>query len=323
MVRQLESKAACDVPGRADTQSSASTTRRWCSTARGVRSEGSVLQRHATDDSVGNVDNLGSTVRVAMTKPDIATMKVQQLLELPGAMYVCVINESTGGVLSEFSRTDTTARPSATVLRDLAQHLGSLSGVAATRLEDVMMTSDSAYHLIRRYSFPGTAPALVYLRLDRRRANLGIARRAVSVLQQSAKAAPPDPTLTEPATVKQSLATSAGPRTRPASRTPVPSSVSDTSEHLSRSIAPQKRVPHAIAAPAVRVVMAPPPALPRRPPAALPRQNTVLGRRDDFTSSSSASAAIVTTSKPAVLSQSWSNDVSTLSRLLEGLRRLA
>lgn len=330
MVKQLESIVAHDGLGRVDTQSSASTARRWCSTALGVRGDGPPLQRHATRDSTASLDTasldtVGSTVQAAMRQLAITTRRVQELLELPGAMYVCVMNESTGGVLSEFSQTDTTARPSDVALRDLARHLGSLSGVAAARLEDVMMTSDSAHHLVRRYSGPGAISALVYLRLDRRRANLGLARRAIGALRYPAKSTPLDPTLTEPTTGKPVLVTPVGSSTRPASRTSVSSSVIDTSEHLSPTVAQQMRVPRVVGASGVRVVMALPPSLPRRPPAAMPllRQDAVLRSRDVVASSSSASAAGVTISRSTVLSQSWTDDVGILNRLLEGLRKLA
>ena len=57
---------------------------------------------------------------------------------------------------------------------------GYLAAAANDELDDLIVTSRRAYHLVRQLDGPAGQPLLVYLRLDRPRANLAVARRALA-----------------------------------------------------------------------------------------------------------------------------------------------
>lgn len=228
------------------------------------------------------------------SKPVIAPDEVRKLLELPGAMYVCVVDPSAGSLLIEFSRSDFLTRPSPEAIRELVELPSPLSRTGAIRLEDIIVTSDSAHHLIRKCGGPGTALVLVYLRLDRSRANLAMSRRALNRLDHPAMPTPLRPVRADPSRMSRI--------------------------GLDSKVDPAARLSLVGATAADRIVV----PLPRRPPAAMPMQRGIAvpdGRGDTMPPPSAPSTMVVFTT-PAVLPQAWSHDVDTLGRLLDGLQKL-
>lgn len=106
---------------------------------------------------------------------------VQQVLRdvhrLPGAVGCCVVDPATGEVLTE------PAAPSAfttEVVRWAAAVAALLSTPPVHELDDIMITSRGAYHLVRRVAPAGRRPLLVVLALDRAVSNLAVARRELA-----------------------------------------------------------------------------------------------------------------------------------------------
>ncbi|HEY1973387.1 MAG TPA: hypothetical protein VGH89_35930 [Pseudonocardia sp.] len=66
---------------------------------------------------------------------------------------------------------------------------GFLSTAAADELDDLILTTRRAYHLVRQFEDGADHPLVIYLRLDRRRANLALARRELAAVRLW-----PDPT---------------------------------------------------------------------------------------------------------------------------------
>lgn len=212
------------------------------------------------------------------------------LLGLPGSRYSCVAELETGRILIE---SGTAMVDPAVVLRWGMEAATVLETVADGGMEDFIMTSRGHYHLLRPLGGPQSL--LVYLCVDRARANLASARRELA-------AARPDD--------EEARATVAPP---PAPR-PIPSPE------------PPARLPAAVL-PGMAAAMPPAPAtssrrsaaadgarvaevpLPRRTsPAALPAAAPPPPRQRE--------------SADPVLAQPWADDVATMNRLLTALRAM-
>src|SRR3712207_9344868 len=107
------------------------------------------------------------------------------LLRLPGSTYACVVERDTGRVLAEVGRGDGGAGDAEGVVPYSVAQWGTrvaamFDATSGDDLDDVMITGRRSYHLVR--FLPAAAPALVYLRLDRR-ANLARARRELAAVR--------------------------------------------------------------------------------------------------------------------------------------------
>jgi hypothetical protein len=166
-----------------------------------------------------------------------------------------------------------------------------------------MITSGQSYHLVRQVAAQSTRPLLIYLCLDRKRANLAAARRelaAPGVQDLLAGAAPP--------AVEQEMTSPA--RAVPAAL-PIPS---PRSPHSTQAQAPSEAVPiepTSTTNPGARSASdrgEPSVPLPRRTP----------GATGPPTPPAAAPPA-----RPAAADRGWATDSGTLRRLLAALRALS
>ena len=163
------------------------------------------------------------------------------LLRLPGATYSCIVERDTGRVLAEVGQGEGGVGDGEGVVPYSVARWGTavaamFDATSGDELDDVMITGRRSYHLVR--SVGARASVLVYLRLDRTRANLAAARRELAAVRwgagagaatasraPTAAAGPDGPRRTEPppsGTVRHGGGT-AGAETRAASsRTPGP-----------------------------------------------------------------------------------------------------
>jgi hypothetical protein len=209
---------------------------------------------------------------------------IQKLLVLPGSLYSCVADPATGQVVAEIGA-EGSLGASGAVLSWGADAARFLNAAAGDDLEDVMITSRRAYHLVRQVESGPSGRLLVYLCLDRARGNLAMARRELAATRLGE--------LVRVAALESGngLPPAAEPIGSDASRQP-PKAPAVAAERRSGVGAAQPEPP--------------PPELPRRAPAALappsPRQAT--------------EAEVVETG------QEWANDPETLRMLLAALRKL-
>ena len=224
---------------------------------------------------------------------------LEPLLALDGVENVSLADDE-GRVLS--ARGD--AGAAGLVLR-WGRDVRAVSRARARDLEDLMITSTSAYHLLRRLAVDDADPAWVYVRVGRAEGNLALTRRRLAMLVLRAPApavpaVPADPSV--PAAPSVPL-----PRRRPGALLPPAVRRADAS-----AVAVAARVPAPLfepttpsPEPAVLVAAAPPPSprLPALPPAPVPAP---------------VPAPAPVSPTPAA---EWATDLSVMRRLLAGLRR--
>lgn len=213
---------------------------------------------------------------------------LQELLRLPGATYCCAVEQDTGQVLGEAGRDGGDAGAVLPWGRSAAGFLAA----GGDDLDDVMMTSRRAYHLVRRLDGQPARPLLVYLCLDRSRANLALSRRELALVQVPQPAASPvDPQFGALPVRDEGGGPAVLPRRVP-SRVPGPP--------------PPAAMPARVRAP--RVPLVPAPRAGARtdagPPGGIDR----------------AGPAPVDHGEPAA--PRWADDVGTMRRLLAGLKAL-
>jgi hypothetical protein len=153
---------------------------------------------------------------------------------------------------------------------------------AGDGLDDLMVTSRRAYHLVRQVESGLPEPVLVYLCLDRGRGNLALARRELAATRLGERADVPAqalPPVAERTGAAPTVAVPPAPATAPPAAGP-----------------PAARRPSPVPRGGGRVAV----PLPRRSPAALPPPAPPRPR----------------------VGAGWSDDVGTMRRLLDGLRRL-
>jgi hypothetical protein len=101
---------------------------------------------------------------------------------IDGFQLAGLIDASTGMVLASARERDDISLPMAAAgATDIASILGLLSGELATgdELEDVMVTYDQHFHLLRVVRAAPTQSVILLVILDRTKANLAMARRAI------------------------------------------------------------------------------------------------------------------------------------------------
>jgi hypothetical protein len=120
------------------------------------------------------------------------------LLQLPGATYACVVERDSGRVLAEAGNGEAGAGDGEGVVPYSVARWGTavaamFDATSGDELDDVMITGRRSYHLVR--SLGARASVLAYLRLDRTRANLAVARRELAAVRwggaAGTRAAPP------------------------------------------------------------------------------------------------------------------------------------
>lgn len=251
-----------------------------------------------------SVSSTASTASTASTVvPSGPAALLPALRDLPGFAHALITDTGPDGrdrrVVAEVGTDEGTA----------AAVLGwgrRAAGVAADRdlaLDDVIVTTDTAHHLLRAVGSPETGPTgWVYLRVHRDGGNLAQARRRLASLTGSrTPAAPP---ISPPAATPTGTPTAPS----PAARAPVALPAASGPPAPARS--PES------ASPPTRQVPATAPELPgpRRPPAAsaMPAvpTRTAEGRPE------------LPKDSAGVLGQRWRSDPDTLRRVLAGLLRL-
>lgn len=245
---------------------------------------------------------------------------LQELLRLPGAHFCCIADGTMGKVLaSAGAEVDDGPGVPLAVLGWGATAAGYLAAAASDELDDLIVTSRRAYHLVRQLDGRSGQLLLVYLRLDRARANLAVARRALAAVRVGPAPVPhPREAARRQETPVQSAspggasgaapgAASAGGRAAAVAlvapgerrqaerRQPLPRRHQVAALPLPRRSAPTPRAGPASAPPPRplprRTAEAPPPAVPRAGPPAVPEAH-------------------------------WADDIGTMRRLLSALRKL-
>jgi hypothetical protein len=108
---------------------------------------------------------------------------LEELLSDTGADYCCVADAALGKVLDERGIEAPGERMSLAVLGWSATAAGFLAAAAADDLEDLIVTSRAAHHLVRQVGASSARPLLIYVRLDRRRGTLAAARRELAAVR--------------------------------------------------------------------------------------------------------------------------------------------
>jgi hypothetical protein len=202
------------------------------------------------------------------------------LLDLPGSRYSCVAERESGQILIESGVA--TVDP-AVVLRWGTEATTVLEAAADGGLEDVILTSGCLYHLVRPLG--ASRSLLVYLCVDRARANLASARRELAA-----------------ARFDDRVVTVAAPRPPPESLKGLSPAISRPASAMPPASVPPARQPVAATTnPAAVAVPLPRRAGPRAIPGAAPPPQQRW-------------------SSDPVLGRQWANDVVTMSRLLTALR---
>ncbi|MFP5068785.1 hypothetical protein ACLFMI_03845 [Pseudonocardia nantongensis] len=224
---------------------------------------------------------------------------------------------------------------------------------ARAGFEDAMITTERAYHLVRA-AHGASGRVLVYLLLDRSRGNLALARRALARWPGSTATAPepalssgdgtpgdrpgtapPRPLTAMPtrgdARPVTALPGSAALRPVPPERAPelppVPTTATAPVDPTART-----RTPPAVPARVTVPRQAPPPAAEQDPPVQVPLPRRGGGTPPSGTAPASTAPAARGPAEPpdgagrvtpaAPPGGRWADDVSTMARILEGLRRL-
>lgn len=245
---------------------------------------------------------------------------LSELLGHAGAEYCCVADASLGKVVEEAgARSDEHEKAALAMLGWGSSAATLLSGSAADELDDLIVTTRRAYHLVRALDPGSGRPLLIYLRVDRRRGNLAAARRGL------AAARPGAPQATVPVQRSESVVVRG-----------IGGSAAVPSARGGLAVVPEPTAPSALPAPSAPSVSSAPPmpkapsarttssvrpggvvALPRRQPAAPPAP------RRPPPSPVVRSAAESGTAGLGPVDGRWHTDTGTLERLLRALRRMA
>lgn len=112
----------------------------------------------------------------------VADALLVPVAQIEGCALACLIDASTGMVVAAMQAEDSINLPAAAGgAADIANVVALLSGELATGdgLEDVILTFNHHFHVIRLVRPDTDAQILLLVILDRMRANLAMARRAI------------------------------------------------------------------------------------------------------------------------------------------------
>jgi hypothetical protein len=203
------------------------------------------------------------------------------LLDLPGSRYSCVAELESGRILIE---SGSAMLDPAVVLRWGMEAVAVLETVADGGMEDFIMTSRGHYHLVRPLGGPRSL--LVYLCVDRTRANLASARRELASARPNddnarvLTASPPEPLARLPPAVSRRVAAAMPPASTGSAR-------------------------RSATVDGVRIGEVP-----------LPRRTSTAALH------SAAPPPRQRQSADPVLAQPWADDIATMNRLLTALRAM-
>jgi hypothetical protein len=232
-----------------------------------------------------------------------------EILRLRGAEYVCLADRTNGRIIGEAGRDGSATIPGVVVKLEMtvSDVLGSGSG---DEFEDLMISSRYRYHLVRHVDSAGRPPLLLYLRLQRSRANLAVARRELAsaelndrlsnTLRGGDRHNHDDRTASIPERPGRTYSTRSR-QPNPIDQVPVPIPVPRHTHQPDRSTGDENS-PDALLVP-----------LPRRTPASS-RAGRVEREREPEPEEPAE--------MPSVVRQSWAFDRGTMERLVHGLRRM-
>ena len=113
-----------------------------------------------------------------------------RLLGLAGAEYCCVADAALGKVVEEAGARSSAEEGTTLAVLGWGSSAAVVLSVGATdALDDLIVTTRRSYHLVRVLDPGSGGPLLVYLRVDRRRGNLAVARRGLMAARPVAPAA--------------------------------------------------------------------------------------------------------------------------------------
>jgi hypothetical protein len=225
--------------------------------------------------------------------------------DLQGLSHACLVDDADGRVLAAIGADEGTA---AAVLA-WGRRAGAVATDRGRDLDDLIVTTDAAHHLLRAVSGPAQGP-WVYLRVRREDGNLALARRQLAAVAGLASA-PARPALPAP--------------TRPDDRPGTVPFPRRTPSGPSTSVRPWASPPAASpAAPVPTPTPAPPAAVPALP-APRPARGAGPAAPSAFPPSAQAAAPAgagwrtTVRDSAGVLGQRWRTDPETLRRVLAGL----
>jgi hypothetical protein len=131
---------------------------------------------------------LGGPASARPGSPPTAPALVRALAAVPGSTHAAVVDERTGALLAESGPVG--SGTPLTALLAWARRTTARPGPGG--LDDLVVITDSAFHVLRRRT-AGGGPVWTYLRVDRSRGNLALARRAAATAGAPAPARPPAP----------------------------------------------------------------------------------------------------------------------------------
>lgn len=281
---------------------------------------------------------------------------LEELLGATGGTFLCAFSAESGAVLASigesperaFGPAGAVATTAAAAMARAAADLGDAR--SGDPVDDVMVGTRRAYHLLRTLDRPGRPGVVVYVLLRRGRGNVAAARRELAspawqrsllVALDAAAVADRVPRPRGPQVQPHPAGPSARGEPTPPARRPLKSGEERPVRSGDRAPAgagrrarevppeapadpePLRVVPARAPRPERRAPAADPPpvtATPPAPPAALPRRarggHLPPGARRAPEQPPPPDAV------PPVLDQRWARDIGTLRRLVEGLRRL-
>ncbi|MEU4700071.1 roadblock/LC7 domain-containing protein [Nonomuraea dietziae] len=104
-----------------------------------------------------------------------------EVMAIPGALDAMVVDHASGmAVAATGADGDVDAARSAAAISETLR--ATMDGLAQSapggtvRVDDMLVTTDKGHHLLRPLETPFESPLVIYVRLDRDRANLALAR---------------------------------------------------------------------------------------------------------------------------------------------------
>ena len=107
-----------------------------------------------------------------------------EVMAIPGALGAMLVDHASGTAVAHHGLPDPERSASglSETFRAAQIGLALASPVGAIRVDDIIVTTDQEYQLIKSVSTPHDGPLLICVRLDLDRANLGLARYRLQAL---------------------------------------------------------------------------------------------------------------------------------------------
>ncbi|MHC1557518.1 hypothetical protein ACR9E3_01095 [Actinomycetospora sp. C-140] len=253
----------------------------------------------------------GAPTRVVTTPGTPATPPrgglLEPLHELPGLTRATLVDASGDHVIADLGDDEDTRDDTVAAVLAWGRRAATVAVDRELVLDDLIVTTDAAHHLLRRLDTPAAPGAWVYLRVRRDQGNLALARRrlaAVGVVRtlalEPARTPAPDPVPRSPAPAAPAIPAAAAPAIPAAAPVSAPVSA-PMSAPMSAPVSAPLSAPVSPSPPATRVRRAPTTSVPAPVPARTP-------------ASSPASAVPASPSAPSAPSAPWPTRVPGRTR---------